>query len=252
MNDAIDRLLVERAAMEQGFSNGFVASMVVHGLVVGIPLLAALLLPHEPPIKIIDGFAVVLPRGGGGTPHQAAAAPQPTAAPPVTTPAQPPKEEPAPKIVKPPKEEPRKGLAELDAKKGKKPKEDKPQPRSGGAQGGTGTAAVTPGISLSLPPGPGVPDGVDSGDWYLASVQQRIWTIWMQQVHSGMTQSVTVAFSIQADGTVADVSILQTSGASLLDLAAQRAVYSAAPFGPLPKNYGISRITIQCVFKAAE
>ena len=43
--------------------------------------------------------------------------------------------------------------------------------------------------------------------------------------------------------------VVQTGGVALLDLAAQRAVYSAAPFGPLPKNYGTNRYTIQAIFQ---
>ena len=46
-----------------------------------------------------------------------------------------------------------------------------------------------------------------------------------------------------------DVKVVQSSGATLLDLAAQRAIYSAAPFGPLPKDYGTNRKTIQASFK---
>jgi outer membrane biosynthesis protein TonB len=45
------------------------------------------------------------------------------------------------------------------------------------------------------------------------------------------------------------VSVVQSSGATLLDLAAKRAVFSAAPFGPLPKDYGTNRKTIQALFK---
>ena len=37
--------------------------------------------------------------------------------------------------------------------------------------------------------------------------------------------------------------------AAMLDMAAKRAIYSAAPFGPLPKNYGTTSITINGIFK---
>jgi TonB family protein len=255
VNDAVDRVIMERAALDHGLPGSLMLSLIGHAVLVGIPLIAALLLPREPPIKIMDGFAVALPRGGGGTPHAAPPAPQPTAAPPVTTPEQP-KEEPAPKqLIKPPKDEPKKGLPELDAKKGKKPKaEASPTPRAGsGSSTGTGTSSAIPGLSLSLPPGPGVADGVDvGGDWYLASVQQKIWMLWTQQVKTGFNQAVTVSFTIVADGSVEDVQVIQSSGATLLDLAAKRAVMSAGPFAALPKTYGTNRYTIQAVFRPTQ
>jgi TonB family protein len=141
-------------------------------------------------------------------------------------------------------------LPELNAKKGKKV--EKAPTRTGEAKTSAARAAAsprTPGLEFG-PPGPGVPTGTDSsGDWYLAAVQQKIWMIWNQQIKAGMTQPVTVSFTIQADGTVTDIRVIQTSGALLLDLAAQRAIASASPFGPIPKDYGTDRITIEGIFK---
>jgi TonB family protein len=111
----------------------------------------------------------------------------------------------------------------------------------------------TPGFEFG-PPGPGVPGGTDMmGDWYLAGVQRKVWTVWMQQVKANFTQPITVQFTILADGSLdEDVRIVQTSGVALLDLAAKRAIYNAAPFGPLPKQYGTTRFTIQGIFKPAQ
>ena len=80
-------------------------------------------------------------------------------------------------------------------------------------------------------------------------MQQKIWMIWNQQIKTGYTQSVGVTFTIQPDGTVIDVRVTEPSGVSLLDLAAQRAVLNAAPFGPLPREYGQKPRTIQALFK---
>jgi TonB family protein len=82
-------------------------------------------------------------------------------------------------------------------------------------------------------------------------VQQKIWVIWTRQMKTGFTQSITVSFTILADGSLEDGSVrpVQASGIQLLDNAALRAVYSAAPFGPLPKTYGTNRITIQALFQ---
>jgi TonB family protein len=114
---------------------------------------------------------------------------------------------------------------------------------------GPGNTSGNPGLAIG-PPGVGVPDGVDSGgDWYLAGVQQKIWTIWTQQVKGGFNEPIGVTFTILADGSVTDVQVTTPSQATLLNLAAQRAVLSAAPFGPLPKDYGTNRYTIRAIFK---
>lgn len=261
MNDPVDRVLVERQrTLDAGFQTGVLASLVAHLLTVGLAFAAPLMFPKEPPIKIADGFAVVLPRGGGGNPD---AGGQETP-PPVETPAPAPQPEPPapepPKVLKPPKEEPKQGLPELDSRrKSKKP--DKPAPRAvgkpdtkgkaksaGTSQSGPGASSGTPGLAIG-PPGPGIPDGADSGDWYLAGVQQKIWSIWARQIKTGFTKPVGITFTILADGNVTDVQVTEPSGVTLLDLAAQRAILTAAPFGPLPKTYDTNRKTIQAVFQ---
>jgi TonB family protein len=249
VNEAVDRVILQREAMDAGFAGSLGLSILAHLLIVGGAVAAPYLLPREPPLRVAEGFAVALPRGGGGAVEPPASAGPPTA--PVDNPPAPPAE-PPPKVLKPPKEEPRqtKGLPDLNAKKGKKP--EKAPARTGEAKtvgAAPGVSPRTPGLEFG-PPGPGVPTGTDTGgDWYLAAVQQKIWMIWNQQMKTGMTQPVRVSFTIQGDGTVTDIRVIQTSGALLLDLAAQRAIASASPFGPLPKDYGTDRITIEGVFK---
>jgi protein TonB len=115
--------------------------------------------------------------------------------------------------------------------------------------GGTGTSSATPGLEFG-PPGPGVPSGTDTGgDWYLAGVQQKIWMLWTQQGKMGFAQSIGVTFTIQRDGSVTNIRVSEPSGATLLDMAAQRAIINAAPFGPLPKEDGESSKTIHALFK---
>ncbi len=258
MNDPVDRLLMDRARADVGFPGGLLVSLLAHILTVGAAFAAPFIFPPPPPLRVADGFAVVMPRGGGGDPNAGGA---PT--PPVETPAppesNPPAQAPPPLVLKPPKEEPRKGLPEVDARKSAKktpekqaPKgagDTKGKPASAGASRGPGTASGPQGLAIG-PPGPGVPGGTDSGgDWYLAGVQQKIWTIWSQQVKAGFTEPIGVTFTILADGSVADVQVTTPGNATLLNLAAQRAILSAAPFGPLPKDYATNRYTIQAIFK---
>jgi TonB family protein len=85
----------------------------------------------------------------------------------------------------------------------------------------------------------------------MAGVQRKIWMLWTQQLTAGAFQPITISFAILQDGTVTDVRVVQSSGAFLLDQAAQRAVSSAGPFGPLPKNYETNRFALQVVFRPA-
>jgi len=214
-----------------------------------------LLLPREPLLRVADGFAVVLPRGGGGSPTAAPPAPAPQHQAPAA-PIMP------PKVLKPPTEAPRpRALPAPDsrrtARRSPEPATAAPRREQGltaasspaGTAGGRGTGSATPGLEFG-PPGPGVPDGTDAGgDWYLAGVQQKIWMLWNQQIKAGFTQPIGVTFTILADGSVTDVLVTQPSGATLLDMAAHRAIVNAAPFGPLPRQYGTNRKTIQAIFR---
>jgi len=270
VNDAVDRVIIERAALERGFPGGLIFSGAAHALLLASIFVMPLMLPKEPPLKVADGFAVALPPGGAGLPNPEPPAPAPAPAAPepapqTLAPAPEPKVEP-PKVLKPPKEvPPQNRLPELEAKPTKK-KPPTPEPRpqlsaaeraytrgaTGGAPQGTGRSTATPGLEFG-PPGAGVPGGNDPfGDWYLAGVQRKIWSIWAQQVKSDFRQPIAVFFTILSDGSVTDVRVAQSSGIAMLDLAAQRAVASAAPFGPLPRNYGTNRYTIQGIFKPVQ
>jgi TonB family protein len=234
--DAVDRSIVQREAMDRGFGRAVAVSVSAHVILILGALIVPALLPRAPLIRAQTVFAVPLPRGGGGSPQ--VDRPKPEASPSEETREKTP---PEPKIQKPPKEEPRKGLPALDAKKGPERKQPEQPARAG--------ESATPGLSFG-PVGPGVPGGSDLyGDWYLAGVQRRVWTIWMSQVRLTTAQPAIVEFTIEADGSVADVRLVQSCGLSVVDFAAQRAIRSAAPFAPLPKHYGTNRIPVQAVFK---
>jgi len=252
MIDAVSTSIAERGALDRGFSRGVVLSVAAHLALVGVAVGATLLRPRRPVLQVMDGILIALPPGGGGPsgPPPAPAQPVPQQPPPAAQP------EPPPKIVKPPKAEPRRGLPEPDAKRSNKKPEKTLPPHTGGLTPDRGrpqapSTGTYTGLDLVGPAGPGVPGGTDPmGDWYLAGVQRKIWTIWTQQIRGDFNQSVTVTFTILADGSLdPDVRVIQSSGASLLDNAAKRAVYSAAPFAPLPKDYGTNPFTIQATFK---
>ena len=249
MNEAVDRIIVERARLDAGFSNSFFASLTGHMLLVTGAIVVPMLVPKAPLLEVADGFAVALPRGGGGSPRASAPAatkpepkPEPEAPAPTAAP---------PRVLKPPREQapPADALPEPDSRR--RARKATPPPAAPKA-GQSGTGAATPGLEFG-PPGPGVPGGTDAGgDWYMAGVQQKIWILWNQQIKSGFTHPIGVTFTIMADGQVTGVKVTQPSGASLLDMAAQRAVLNAAPFGPLPREYGNNRKTIQAVFRPTQ
>jgi len=255
LSDALSRLLAEREGLERGLPGMLALSVSGHVGLLLIAVVGPMLLPHEPPLRVADGFAVVLPRGGGGAP---APPPQVEAPEPKPEPVEqaPP---PTPTVLKPPpKAESRPDALPLPDSRRKKPRATPPPVRTPSTLPPASTAtssrasATTPGLEFG-PPGPGVPEGSDTaGDWYLAGVQQKIWMIWNQQLKAGYTQSVGVSFTILPDGNVTGVRVTQPSGASLLDMAAQRAILNAAPFGPLPREYGDKPRTITAVFKPVQ
>jgi TonB family protein len=263
VNEAVDSLIAERERLDAGLPGTVLVSIVAHMLVLAGLVAAPMLMPKQPLLRVVEGDIVVLPRGGGGSPTTSfPPAPAPVARQTPESRTEPPT---APKVIKPPKEAARpNALPSLDSRKvaRKAPTPAAPPlratvgasasasaPARGGAPAGTGTASATPGLEFG-PPGPGVPDGTDTGgDWYLAGVQQKIWMIWNQQIKAGFSQPIGVTFTIQPDGTVTDVRVTKPSGAALLDMAAQRAVFNAAPFGPLPREYGQNPRTIQALFR---
>jgi periplasmic protein TonB len=257
VNEAIDRLIAERQRLDQGLPGTMLVSLTAHLSVAGLAIALPMLLPREPPLRVFEGgFAVQLPRGGGGSPGPA---PQPA---PAVSPARPA----PPQVLKPPTAEPKPHALPLpDARRvARRTPEPPPVPGiqtatnakapapAAGVVGGRGSGSSTPGLEFG-PPGPGVPNGTGTGgDWYLAGVQQKIWMQWNQQIKAGFTQTVGVTFVILPDGSVTGVRVTQPSGASLLDMAAQRAILNAAPFGPLPREYGQNPRTIQALFKPAQ
>jgi TonB family protein len=251
LNEAVDRIIVERSRLDAGLSNSFFVSLTGHMLLVGMAVVAPLLMPRAPVLEVTDGFTVALPRGGGGSPR--ATAPAKAAEPkPEVKPEPPPAPTAPPKVLKPPREQapPPDALPEPDSRR--RARKATPPPAAPRAASQTGNGAATPGLEFG-PPGPGVPGGTDSGgDWYLAGVQQKIWALWNQQIKSGFTHPIGVTFTILSDGNVTNVQVTQPSGASLLDMAAQRAILSAAPFGPLPRQYGTDQKTIRAVFRPTE
>lgn len=98
-----------------------------------------------------------------------------------------------------------------------------------GAQTGTGGVGVGPGSAFGQRYG-----------WYRDLIETRVAQKWnTSEVDPRITSAppVIVTFEILRNGTVRNVVILQSSGNRVLDYSAQRAIYQASPFPPLPAGF---------------
>ncbi|HUE01819.1 MAG TPA: energy transducer TonB [Bryobacteraceae bacterium] len=99
--------------------------------------------------------------------------------------------------------------------------------------------------------GQGTPFGNRFGN-YVTILRQRVAEKW----HAGDVDSrihtlppAIVTFDLMRDGSVHNVRISQTSGNQALDYSAQRAIYDASPFPPLPAAYERNDATIEFWFE---
>jgi periplasmic protein TonB len=87
--------------------------------------------------------------------------------------------------------------------------------------------------------GPGSAFGNRFG-WYRDLLEQRVAQKWHTDEVDPRLQTappVIVTFEIRKNGSLSNVRILQGSGNRTLDYSAQRAIFEAAPFPPLPPGY---------------
>jgi len=75
--------------------------------------------------------------------------------------------------------------------------------------------------------------------WHTGDVDPRIKT----------APPVIVTFDLQRDGSVRNVRVAQSSGNSVLDYSAQRAIYDASPLPALPSGYERNDATIEFWFE---
>ncbi len=84
--------------------------------------------------------------------------------------------------------------------------------------------------------------------WYLMNVQQKAERHWKPPEGNRDTK-VVVAFTIFRNGSISNVKLTESSGRSLLDKLAVRAVRLAAPFGKLPPGFSGDQLDLQCAFR---
>lgn len=113
-----------------------------------------------------------------------------------------------------------------------------------GPVGGIGTSLEIGGFG---PGGAGNASNQFPFKWYGELVYKRLWEAW-DRTDAG-TLECKVAFKILKDGKVANVKVKNTSGDSLYDMTAKRAVLAAAPFPPLPDGFKEKELPVLVQFR---
>lgn len=125
-----------------------------------------------------------------------------------------------------------------------------------GAQVTAGTAIAETGIrgqgfGLSSGGGPGSGSTLDVADFccpdYIVTMLERIRASWQQQ--QGSSGIVVVHFLIQRDGRLTNYEVVQSSGSSVLDLAALRAVAQTRQIPPLPAQFPNPTLGLRLYFE---
>jgi protein TonB len=80
-------------------------------------------------------------------------------------------------------------------------------------------------------------------DWYLNSIENMVRRNWRPTVRDGSLQ-VVLQFTIDREGNYSGVSIIESSGNSVLDRQARRAVDNVGRFNPLPPGYREQKLRI--------
>jgi TonB family protein len=123
------------------------------------------------------------------------------------------------------------------------------QPTPGNAVAYTGARGQ--GFGLSTGGGPGTGSTLDVADFccpdYIATMVTRIRSAW--QSNQGTTGETIVKFTVQRDGRLTDYSIEKSSGTSVLDLTALRAVATTRTLNPLPSQFPNPTLTVHLNFQ---
>jgi protein TonB len=124
----------------------------------------------------------------------------------------------------------------------------------------TQVATARPGVEpirLGKPNAPSTSTGsiaVDASDfpftYYLRLIQSKIGERWAPpRAAAGGGERVVVLFEIQRDGQIREPTVERTSGNSLYDQSALRAVTEASPFPPLPPEFKASSLRVHFGFE---
>lgn len=121
--------------------------------------------------------------------------------------------------------------------------------------GASGSGLVSPMVGQTGSGGVGVgigsPFGTRFGNYasVLRDAVARKWNTTDVDPRIRTAPPVVVTYTILRNGQVKNVRVVQRSGIPLLDASAERAIYDAAPFPPLPAEYEGSEANVEFVFQ---
>ena len=87
---------------------------------------------------------------------------------------------------------------------------------------------------------------------YFGSIKRSIELVWQypeQALRYGLQGKLLMEFIVLGNGELEGIRLIRSSGSSLLDEEALRAVKAAAPFHPIPSWIGESRLVISATFE---
>lgn len=257
MTQTVTDIIVSRTRQDDHLALTMTASVAAH-----IGLVALLILnpdvwqgdiDKEPrTVMTISLGGAPGPRAGGmtpmgGQPVQAPAPVEPTRPQAVTPPAPKAPEMTLPTKNAPIRPQPQPSTTAPEAT-GRKPTTGA-EVREGSARADTGARGQ--GFGLTTGGGGGAGAYLDVGDFccpeYLETVVQRIQQNWSSK--QNMAGATLVKFTIQRDGTLADVQVERPSGFVALDMTAHRAVMITQRVPPLPAQFPNQTLTVHLKFE---
>ena len=129
-----------------------------------------------------------------------------------------------------------------------RPSAQRPAPAN---RSGTGASSRSTGIGLGGTPGGARFDQDFEYAFYQRQMIARIQSNWQQLPVRGRA-TVVIRFTIFRDGAISDAEVEQSSGQSLLDRAALRAVVLAEPLPRLPDSFPRDRVGVHLLFTYTE
>ncbi len=211
-----------------------------------------------PPVDARHAIRVRLGGPTGSTAGRAGAGTlAPAARPPKSTPAAPPPAAPGtrkvPRQEQSKRQEPPKRQTPAGAK-GRAPDPGEVKPKNAASEGVAGGQAGGTGATL-----PGGSRGAAAGGtdqpfpfaWYLTLVEGQVSRNWNPAQLGFGTQAqrrAVVHFVILSDGTITEARVRETSGVSVFDREALRAVAAANPLPPLPRGFPARSLGVSFIF----
>lgn len=250
MRDAVADVLIQRRDLSRREPSGLLPSLLVHGVLVALLVVASRPRPVELPPQVLT-VRLAPAAAGAKSRHATVAAPrvEPKPEPPSKSQAEEAKK--APPALKDQETlfgQAAKPKASKD-KPGAVPPEPAPKPPDTAgasfAENGQGGVGIMPGVGAA-----GI-TGLEGGNFpyqfYLERMVTLIGENWLRP-QTGADITTVVYFQVHRDGSIREAEIRKSSGSGVFDRAAIRAVIESSPLPRLPAGYGGSFLGVHLTF----